>query len=377
MRWPPAGRRAEAYRCPCRRPRRRFSLRLRRGFGVKLIDQPVDEGGLLLEETVPGVGVPQFGQFAAGPSLLLDPGEVLEVVDRLPVPIAEFAEMVAALVRQRAGMVADGVLRAVRSPFGAQFLQPRTVQIHRIGEDREDDIALPELEVFRRLYGGEDIADPRDSEPREPGQNVRLDPQGRKGFAARRFVEEPEDSHAVLVVDRGDSIGVAHVVDPGDMLVPDSLDSVLAEAVLEQGGALEGLACDDPQVGELLLQEIACGDRSRRARRRNVGGGPERSVAQAGEHFRAGRPGDAVVEDRVPEFLELIEDQDKRVLLQLPALVVDLLHVGFAARGDYDFGADAPEPFEALARHLLRKDGDALAAEDGAIECAAAAVVAG
>ena len=81
------------------------------------------------------------------------------------------------------------------------------------------------------------------------------------------------------------------------------------------------------------------------------------------------------MEDRVPEFLELVEDDVGRVLLQLPALVVDLLHVRFAARRGDDLRADLLQPVEPLAGHLLRQDRDGRAAEERAVKRAAAAEI--
>ena len=81
------------------------------------------------------------------------------------------------------------------------------------------------------------------------------------------------------------------------------------------------------------------------------------------------------MEDRIPEFLELVEDDVHRVALQLPALVVDLLHVRFAAgRGD-DLRADLFQPLEAFARHALRQDRDGRAAQHRAIKRAAATII--
>ena len=88
--------------------------------------------------------------------------------------------------------------------------------------------------------------------------------------------------------------------------------------------------------------------------------------------------GDVVVPGGVAELFELVEDHAVGPgAANLPAHVEDLLDVGFAAgRGDH-FGADFLEPFEALAAHLLGQDADGLAAQAGAVERAAAAVVAG
>ena len=64
---------------------------------------------------------------------------------------------------------------------------------------------------------------------------------------ARGLVEQAQDAQAILVVNGRHRIGVAHVVDPGDVLVADALDAVVAEAVHEQRRALQRFGGDDLQ----------------------------------------------------------------------------------------------------------------------------------
>ena len=66
-----------------------------------------------------------------------------------------------------------------------------------------------------------------------------------------------------------------------------------------------------------------------------------------------------------------------RVCADLPALVVDLLHVRFAARRGDDLAGHVAQPVEAFVAHLLGQDGHRLAAQQLRVEGAAAAVVAG
>ena len=61
-----------------------------------------------------------------------------------------------------------------------------------------------------------------------------------------RLVEQPDEVHAGAVVRGDDHVGVPHVVDPGNVLVPDPLDPVPAVPAQEQGRALEGLPGCDP-----------------------------------------------------------------------------------------------------------------------------------
>ncbi len=185
---------------------------------------------------------------------------------------------------------------------------------------------------------------------------------------------------ALLVVDGRDHVGVAHVVHPGHVLVADPLDAVRAEAVREQRRALQRLGRHDLHVREPGAQVVAGRDGAGRARGRDVGGQPAVRLADLAEDLLDDRAGHGVVPGRVPELLELVEDGDLVAarLPQLPALVVDLLDVRLGARRRDDLvRADGAQPLEALLRHALGQDGDGLAAEQRAVEGAAAAVVPG
>ena len=66
-------------------------------------------------------------------------------------------------------------------------------------------------------------------------------------------VEQAQQPLAVLIVDVDDHVGVLHIVDPGNVLVANALDPVAAEAVLQNGGALQRLAHRQLQLGIMLL----------------------------------------------------------------------------------------------------------------------------
>ena len=107
---------------------------------------------------------------------------------------------------------------------------------------------------------------------------------------------------------------------------------------------------------------------------------PRLLLAQRLEDALERGAGREVVDDVVPELGELVQDHVLRVLGQLVAPVVDLLHVALGARRPDDVarGRDPLlEPGEALAAHALGEDGDAVAAEQARDGDAAAAVVAG
>ena len=81
------------------------------------------------------------------------------------------------------------------------------------------------------------------------------------------------------------------------------------------------------------------------------------------------------MEDRVPELFELVEDDVHGVLLQFPALVVDLFDVRLASWGGDDLRADLFEPFKAFTRHAFGQDRNGRAIQQRAIKRAIATIV--
>ena len=105
-----------------------------------------------------------------------------------------------------------------------------------------------------------------------------------------------------MVAHVDDHVRVHHVVDQRDVLVPDALDVVLAEAVPEQGRALQGLGRDDRRA-VALLQVVACCDRARGAGRRDERPQAQRRItlAQRLEDVREGAPGDELVHEVIAD----------------------------------------------------------------------------
>ena len=141
------------------------------------------------------------------------------------------------------------------------------------------------------------------------------------------------------------------------MLVADSLDVVLAEAVVEHCGALEGL--DGNDAGAVVgLEAFTCREGSRRSGCGDEGGqfqiGP--LVAVVFVDALQGTAGHLVVADVVGELGELVEDEVVGVEAELVAGVVDLLDVALRTGGaDHVIGVGDPavKPFETLAAHIL------------------------
>ena len=185
------------------------------------------------------------------------------------------------------------------------------------------------------------------------------------------------------VADGAHDIGVHHVVDQRDVLVADALDVVFAVPVLEHGRALERLDGDD--LGAVVvLEPIPGGDRAGRPRGRREGRQPKiaaRRLSNRLEHVPERPPRDRVVTEVVTEFAELVEHEVARILGELVAGVVDLLHVRLGAVGadHVVVGILTPlvEPIEALLAHALRQDRHPSTGHDAADRDAAPGVVAG
>ena len=119
-------------------------------------------------------------------------------------------------------------------------------------------------------------------------------------------------------------------MDERNVLVADALDVVLAVAVVEHRGALDGLDSSDPGT-VISLEPFAGGQCSRRP-----GGSHEGSQPKPGPlglvvevKVLEGSTSHLVVADVVGELGELVEDEVAGILGQLVTGVVDLLDVAF------------------------------------------------
>lgn len=64
---------------------------------------------------------------------------------------------------------------------------------------------------------------------------------GTQGLAPGIGVEEPYQCHRVRVVHGHDHVGIANIVNPGYVLVPDALDPMRPKPIAQEGRALERL----------------------------------------------------------------------------------------------------------------------------------------
>ena len=173
-----------------------------------------------------------------------------------------------------------------------------------------------------------------------------------------RFIEQPEQRHALFIVDCGYCIGVPYVVNPRHMLVADAFDTMAAEAELIERRALQRLGGDNLRMGMAYSQAVAGANRTCAASGRNVS---RQAVArfQVGKDLFDHPAGHVIVPSGIAEFLELIEDHALGAgTANLPALVVDFLHIRFATGRGNHLGADLLEPLKPLATHLFGENSD-------------------
>ena len=289
-------------------------------------------------------------------------------MDPLAVRIGQLLHVVQLQPQHVECVVHGRLMGIVGAILVVQLLDAAAVHDGGVGEDGAHHIPLGELIVFRHLDAAQHVGDAGDAQPGELLDQLVVQVQLVLQIRlALRGVEQAQQPLAVLIVDVDDHVGVLHVVDPGDVLIADALDPVAAEAVFQNGRALEGLAHRQLQMGILFLQQITGAHGTGGAGGESRAGEPVTGALDGLVHIRQGVAGDIVVPQGVAHLLELVEDHVLGILLQLVGLVEDLLHIGLAAGGGDDLGADLMEPVKPLLAHLRRQDGHALGAQQPAV----------
>ena len=356
-----------------------FLERLEKAGGlIELVDELIELGSLRVNGVPGALGVvPERVEVLDVAGLLLDPGVILEVVDALAVGVGQLHQVVGLEAEHVEVVVELGFLDVVRAVHLVELLDAGLIHRGGVGQNRADDIVLGQLIILRHLDAAKDIRDAGDAEPGQLlDQLVGELELFLEVLLAFLGVEQAQQALAVLIVDGDGHVGVLHVVDPGNVLVADALDAVAAEAVLENGGALQRLAHAELEAGIALLEQVA----------RAHGAGGAGGEAGAGKvlsglldgfkEVREGVARDVVVPEGIAHLLELVEDHHAGILLELPGLVEDLLDVGLAAGRSDDLTSDLAQPVEALLAHLGGENGDGVNGEQLGVERAAAAVVA-
>ena len=184
-----------------------------------------------------------------------------------------FQQQIGGRRRQRLAPDLAGVDR-VEAP--AEIAADRLVDlagVHRrpVGRHRQDHIVGAEPVIAGRLDRREHIAQRGQSEVGQARDQSGVDAAPLDQVLAPLVgVEQGQQLVGMQVADRGDHVGVHHVVDVGHVLVADALDVVFAEAVVEQRRTLGGLDGDDARA-EFFLEVIAGRQRAARTGCGNVG----------------------------------------------------------------------------------------------------------
>ena len=76
----------------------------------------------------------------------------------------------------------------------------------------------------------------------------------------RRFIEQAQQPHRRLVINGGDNVRGAYVVDPRNVFVSNTLNAMSTKSRLQQRGALKRFSGSDPGPGEDCLEVIAGGE---------------------------------------------------------------------------------------------------------------------
>ena len=222
-----------------------------------------------------------------------------------------------------------------------------------------DNVVLAQLIVLGHLDAAQDVCNAGDAEPGELFDELVGELElFLEVLLALCRVEQAQQTLGILVVDGDGHVGVLHVVDPRNVLVADALDAVAAEAVIQDGRALQRFAHAELHVWIALLEEVA------RAHRTGGTGGEARArktlagLLHGLEEVCKGVARDIVVPQRVSHLFKLVEDHHAGILLELPGLVENLLDVGLAARRCDDLTGDLAEPLKALLAHLRGENGD-------------------
>jgi len=308
-------------------------------------------------------------------ALLLDPSEVLEVVHALLVVVGHLDHVIGGEADE-ASVVLDSILGGV---LAAELLETRLVHIHGVSADGHGDVLVSPLEVLGHLDATDHVSDGADAHELKVVEGLlrHLDDITQVGDTGG-LVEEVHGAHDDLIIKSNDAIEVLDVEDPWDVLVTDTLDAVVTEAVDEEGRALPGLTCSDLEQRELGAKVL---------------GGRESTSAALGhvdtnkgvtllcdvvEDLLEGAASDVVVPERVGKLGKLVEGNDLALASadELVVLVEHSLDRALAARGGVHLSADGLEPVEALLRHQSREHSDGRAAKQTAVESATTAVVA-
>ena len=123
--------------------------------------------------------------------------------------------------------------------------------------DRGHHVVFGQFVILRHLDGAEHICNTGNAEVAKKIYKCRIHALLFQIIAADRLVEEAEELLGIFIIDVDDQVCILYIVDPRNMLVADALDAVRAEAVVEQGRALESFADTDLGCRIQILDAVA------------------------------------------------------------------------------------------------------------------------
>ena len=94
---------------------------------------------------------------------MFDPGEILEVVHGLAVAVIQLLEPIDSLVADHDRMIPGGVDLAIGAAIRVNLFEAGAVQAERISEEGVNHVVRAQIEITRRFYRGEEIADARNA----------------------------------------------------------------------------------------------------------------------------------------------------------------------------------------------------------------------
>ena len=140
-------------------------------------------------------------------------------------------------------VIRSGLMCVVCAVHLIQLLNAGLIHYGGVGKHSAYHVILGELIVLGHLNAAQHVGNAGDAQPAHLLHLLVAHAQLvlHVGLALCG-VEQAQQTLGILIVDGNGHVGILHVVDPGDVLVADALDAVAAEAVIQNGGALQSLA---------------------------------------------------------------------------------------------------------------------------------------
>ena len=229
-------------------------------FLVEGIDELVEVLRLCVDRVPRALGVVPLGvEVFDVHALLLNPGVVLEVVDSLALGVGQLQHAVGLEVQHVQVVVELCCLRGVGAVHFVQLFDTGLVHDSGVGQNGDDDVIFGQLIVLGKLDAAKNVRDAGNAHPGELFDLLVGKTEALEVLLTFLAVKQAQQALGVFVVNVDDHVGVLDIVDPGDVLVADAFDAVAAEAVIQNGRALERFADGELHAGITFFQKVACG----------------------------------------------------------------------------------------------------------------------